>query len=487
MAGYSTKTMETVIGRKEEIKEINELYNSGQAEFLAIYGRRRVGKTFLVKEILGSRLTFYHTGLSPVDDESHKTSMKDQLLSFYFSMVRAGLDEIQKPKSWLEAFFMLENLLEDLDDGSRQVVFIDELPWMDTPKSGFLKAFEAFWNGWGASRRNLMLVVCGSATTWMLNNIVNNHGGLYDRLTREIHLYPFTLAETASFLEAKGIMLSKMDITEAYMIFGGIPYYLNYFRKGMSLGQNVDMLLFDKRARLANEFNRLFRSLFANYEEYKNIVLLLSKNRMGCSRTEIAQALGRASGGALTDMLAALENSGFIRHYCPLGNKKNDVLYQLADPLCRFYTTFVEGNTDMHFWQNSRNEGNVAAWRGLSFEELCANHIDKIKDALKVGGVLSQEASLTIKGKDGDKGTQIDLVIIRKDNVVNLCEMKFTTQPYVIDKDYHEVLLRRIEILRNYLKDNNKSIHLTFITSKGVKPNMYSGIIQNEVTLDDLF
>ena len=467
--------MESVIGRKEEIREIKELYNSGQAEFLAVYGRRRVGKTFLIKEVLGSRLTFYHTGLSPVDDESHKTSMKDQLLSFYFSMVRAGLNEVQKPKSWLEAFFMLENFLEDIDDGSRQVIFIDELPWMDTPKSGFLKAFEAFWNGWGASRHNLMLVVCGSATTWMLNNIVNNHGGLYDRLTREIHLYPFTLSETAKFLEAKGILLSKMDITEAYMIFGGIPYYLNYFKKGMSL------------ARLGNEFNRLCRSLFTNYEEYKNRVLLLSKKRMGCSRTEIAQSLGRTSGGALTDMLVALENSGFINHYCPLGNKKYDLLYKLADPLCRFYTTFVEGNTDVHFWQNSRNEGNVAAWRGLAFEELCANHVDKIKDALKVGGVLSQEAALTIKGKNGDKGTQIDLVIVRKDNVVNLCEMKFTNQPYVIDKEYHEVLLHRIEILRNYLRDDNKSIHLTFITSKGVKPNIYSGIIQSEITLDDLF
>ncbi len=184
--------MESVIGRKEEIKEINELYNSGKAEFLAIYGRRRVGKTFLVKEVLGNRLTFYHTGLSPIDEESNKTSMKDQLLNFYFSMVRAGLNEQKKPTSWLEAFFMLENFLEDIDDGSRQLIFIDELPWMDTPKSGFLKAFEAFWNGWGSGRHNLMLVVCGSATTWMLNNVVNNHGGLYDRLTREIHLHPFT-------------------------------------------------------------------------------------------------------------------------------------------------------------------------------------------------------------------------------------------------------------------------------------------------------
>ncbi len=478
--------MESVIGRKEEIREINELYDSGKAEFLAIYGRRRVGKTFLVKEVLGNRLTFYHTGLSPIDEESNKTSMRDQLLNFYFSMVRAGLNEQKKPSSWLEAFFMLENFLEDIDDGSRQVIFIDELPWMDTPKSGFLKAFEAFWNGWGAGRHNLMLVVCGSATTWMLNNIVNNHGGLYDRLTREIHLYPFTLSETREFLTAKGIVLNLMDITEAYMIFGGIPYYLNYFRKGMSLGQNVDMLLFDRRARLVNEFNRLFSSLFNNSEDYKSIVRLLAKNHIGFTRGEIAKHLDKKSGGGLTDMLLALENSGFIRHYLPLGNKKKDVLYQLCDPLCRFQITFVENNTDQHFWQNSRNDGKIAVWRGLAFEELCANHVDKIKEALRVGGVLSQETALSIKGDAQEKGTQIDLVIIRNDNIVNLCEMKFTNKPFVIDKDYHDLLLHRIDMLREYLKDASKSIHLTFVTSMGVKQNMYSGIIQNEITLEDL-
>ncbi len=478
--------MESVIGRKEEIREINELYNSGKAEFLAIYGRRRVGKTFLVKEVLGNRITFYHTGLSPIDEESNKTSMRDQLLNFYFSMVRAGLNEQKKPTSWLEAFFMLENFLEDIDDGSRQLIFIDELPWMDTPKSGFLKAFEAFWNGWGSGRHNLMLVVCGSATTWMINNIVNNHGGLYDRLTREMHLHPFTLSETRDFLQAKGISLSLMDIAEVQMIFGGIPYYLNYFKKGMSLGQNVDLLLFDRKARLANEFNRLFSSLFNNSEEYKTIVRLLAKKHTGYSRGEIAQLTDRKSGGALTDILAALENSGFIRHYLPLGNKKSEILYQLCDPFCRFHIAFAENATDHHFWQNSRNDGRIAAWRGIAFEELCANHIDKLKDALRVGGVLSREASLSVKGDTNGRGTQIDLIIIRNDNVVNLCEMKFTAKPFVIDKDYHDTLLHRIDLLREYLKDSSKSIHLTFVTSCGVKQNMYSGIMQNEICLEDL-
>lgn len=478
--------MDTLIGRNEEIREINELYDSGRAEFLAVYGRRRVGKTYLIKEVLGNRMTFYHTGLPPVDDESCKTSMKDQLLCFYFSMVKAGLDESRRPKSWIEAFFMLENLLEDLDDGSRQVVFIDELPWMDTPKSGFLKAFESFWNGWGSGRHNLMLVVCGSATTWMLNNVVNNHGGLYDRLTHEIHLLPFSLSETADFLNKKGIELCDMDIAEAYMIFGGVPYYLSYFKKGMSIGQIVDIMLFDRNARLKNEYNRLFHSLFINAQDYMAIVRALSTKRIGLSRLAIAEVIGRKSGGALTEMLSALENSGFITRHCPIGNRKDDVLYRLSDPFCHFYLTFVEGNTDRHFWQNSRNEGRTAAWRGLAFEDLCINHIDKIKDALKIGGILSQETSLSLKGDGTTPGTQMDLIIIRNDNIVNLCEIKFTTSPFVISKEYHDVLLQRIERLRSLLNDDNKSIHLTFITSKGIKANMYSGIVQYEITLNDL-
>ncbi len=277
-----------------------------------------------------------------------------------------------------------------------------------------------------------------------------------------------------------------MDIAEAHMIFGGIPYYLNYFRKGMSLGQNVDQLLFDRRARLTNEFNRLFSSLFNNSADYKAIVRLLAKKHMGYARGEIAKLLERKSGGALTDMLASLEMSGFIRHYVPLGNKKSELIYQLCDPFCRFYIAFVENATDPHFWQNSRNDGSIAAWRGLAFEELCVNHVEKIKDALRVGGVLSRESSLSIKGDASEKGTQIDLVIIRNDNIVNLCEMKFTSRPFTIDKDYHDTLLHRIDLLREYLHDESKSIHLTFITSCGLRQNQYSGIVRNEVCLQQL-
>lgn len=481
--------MTNIIGREREIAEIKELYESGRPEFLAVYGRRRVGKTYLVKELLQSKFTFYHTGLSPIDDEGRKATKKDQLESFYYSMIRAGLNETKRPKTWLEAFFMLENLLEDLDDGSRQVVFIDELPWMDTPRSQFLTAFESFWNGWGNGRNNLMLVICGSATSWMVDHIINNRGGLSCRTTSEIHLSPFTLAETSDFLKSKGISLIDYDIAEAYMILGGIPYYLNYFKKGKSLAQNIDDILFAKKPRLNNEFNRLFRSLFIKPDVYKSIVRLLASKHAGFTRSEIAEKIGKKSGGNLTEILGTLKGSEFIDCYLPLGSRKDELRYRLIDPFCRFYLTFVEDNpgNDYHYWENSRNSGAVTAWRGITFEELCMLHVDQIKDALKVGGVLSTESAYSFHGNGKLKGSQMDLIIIRNDHVVNLCEMKFSLTPFVIDNEYEDTLQERIDKLRQLLEDDNYTIHLTFVTVKGVKANAHSGIVQKEVLLKDLF
>ena len=253
--------MAQIIGRKKEIEMLNRLYNSDKAQFVAVYGRRRVGKTYLVNQVFKDRMTFHHTGLSPFDD-GQKMTMPAQLQAFHYSLLRSGLDEtVPCPKSWLEAFFLLEKLLAKLDNGSRQVVFIDELSWMDTPRSGFLTALKSFWNGWASARDNIFLVVCGSSTTWMLSNLVNNYGGLYGRLTREIKLSPFTLKECDDYLKSNGIVLSQYDVTQAYMAFGGIPCYLGYFTPGCSLAQNIDNMLFAKEATLAKEYDRLFRSL----------------------------------------------------------------------------------------------------------------------------------------------------------------------------------------------------------------------------------
>ena len=289
--------MSIIIGRKQEIEELERHYNSDRPEFVAIYGRRRVGKTFLVKQTFKERITFQHTGVSPVDMQAEANRMKSQLDSFYYSLLNHGLEGFARPKSWMEAFYQLERLLDMLDDGKRQVVFFDELPWMDTPRSGFLSAFESFWNGWCSGRDNVMLIVCGSATSWILGNISRSRGGLYGRLTCEIKLMPFTLHECEQYFANESIEMSRYDIVQSYMIFGGIPYYLSYFSKGLSLEGNADRILFGRNPKLKDEFNRLFNAIFNNPEDCRQIIRLLATRHSGFTREEIAMATSIPFGG----------------------------------------------------------------------------------------------------------------------------------------------------------------------------------------------
>ena len=312
-----------IIGRKQEIAELNRAFESGRAEFVAVYGRRRVGKTFLINEVFRDNMTFRHTGLSPYD-RTRKVTLRDQLQNFHFSLIRHGMEGGEAPRSWMEAFFRLEQFLERQDNGTRQVVFIDELPWMDTPRSGFLTALEAFWNGWACSRHNICFVVCGSATSWMLDNLINNKGGLYGRLTCEVHLYPFNLHECEEFFLSRNIKMSRYNIAQAYMILGGIPYYLDFFNPSMSLAQNIDALFFSRRAKLGDEFDRLFNSVFDHADICMSIVRYLGKRHGGFTRDEIANQIGKNANGDFTKVLKALillkslfiGNTRFKPSYC---------------------------------------------------------------------------------------------------------------------------------------------------------------------------
>ncbi len=479
--------MEKFIGRKEELAELNRLYNSDKPEFVAVYGRRRVGKTFLIKEMFKGNFAFYHSGLSPYDKQ-RKITMKDQLEAFYAALTQHGMEESQCPKTWAEAFALLGKLLDNLDDGNgRQIVFIDELPWMDTPRSKFLTAFEHFWNTWCVWRDRIMLIVCGSATSWMLDNLINNHGGLYGRLTWEIKLQPFTLAECKAFFEYKGIVISDYDIAESYMILGGIPYYLNYFQRGKSLAQNIDMLFFAKNAKLNLEFQRLFGSLFANPDDYMEVVRLLSKRNVGFTREEISQQLKITSGGTLTKILDTLSASNFIAAYTPFGKDRKEIRYRLDDSFCRFYLRFVDGKhiNETAFWHKNHNLPAINAWRGIAFEQICFNQVAQIKKALGVVGVTSSESSWIVSDDDGKAIAQIDMLIIRDDRVVNLCEMKFLSSEFEPTQDDELKLRSRIAELQKHLSPK-QSIHLTLITTYGLKINAHSGIFQNVVTLKEM-
>ena len=476
-----------IIGRRYEQHLLDELYQSKQAEFVVVYGRRRVGKTYLIREMYEGTFTFYHTALSPFDLLSDGELLyRQQLEVFGQSLREYGDYHSEAPKSWLEAFSWLRELLERQSRRKRLVVFLDELPWMDTPRSGFAAAFEHFWNGWGAGQRNLMLIVCGSAASWINDKLINNTSGLYGRTTREIHLSPFTLNECEQFFTSRKIEMDRYDLLQCYMVMGGIPYYLSYIEKGTSLAQNIDRLFFSKSGKLQLEFERLFKSLFSDAGKYIKIVQALSTRREGLTRKEIVEKTGITSGGGLTSILQSLEASDFIIKYVPYGGSSRDTHYKLIDLFTLFYMSFIESGDTMNqnFWQSNLHSASLNAWRGISFEEVCYVHQTQIKKALGISGVHAEIKPW--RSKTADDHTQIDMLIDRDDRIINLCEMKYSTGELSIDKSYDAVLRGKIQ---SFLQQapSRKAVHLTLITTYGLKPNKYSGRAQSVVTMDDLF
>lgn len=469
-----------IIGRKEEQQILHSAAQSENSEFVAVYGRRRVGKTYLIRETFGYKFTFQHTGLA-------KGNTKEQLFSFAISLRDAGYDDCPIPKSWLEAFSLLSTYLKNSTD-EKKIVFLDELPWMDTPRSNFISAFEHFWNGWASARKDIVLIICGSATSWIINKVINDHGGLHNRVTKQIALQPFTLKECEMFAQSKGLEMSRYQLAECYMVLGGIPYYWSLLEKGLSLAQNIDKIIFAKNGKLSNEFNQLYASLFKSPEQYIDIVTALGKKKAGMTREEIIAATDKYSNGALSKVLDELEYCGFIRKYNGFDKKSKQAIYQLIDNYTLFYFKFIQQNenNDEHFWSASIDSAMHRAWSGLAFERLCMAHTQQIKAALGIAGVLSNVYSWRKEADETSDGAQIDLLIDRKDQVINLCEMKYSLSEYAIDAEYEQKLRNKKSAFID-ATNTRKAVHLTMVTTFGIKTNVHSGIVQNEVKLDDLF
>ena len=474
-----------MIGRERETKELERRYQRSKAEFIVVYGRRRVGKTFLIDETFEGKITFRHAGLSPVE-KNRKGELARQLENFYYTLQRYQADQGKCPESWMEAFFVLEKWLEENDRGQRQIVFLDELPWMDTPRSGFITALESFWNNWACHRKNLMLIVCGSASSWILDHLINNHGGLYNRVTCRIRLSPFTLRECEQFYLDNHVRMTRYDIVQSHMILGGIPYYMDCFQEDLSFAQNIDRLFFARQPILQGEFDRLFMSSFSNPDTMKAIVSFLNTRRSGYTRNEIAQKLGFTSGGTLSNCLKALTGSDYVTAYVPFGRKKGETHYKLTDPFCLFYLHFSErqAKPDYHYWLHYENAPVVSAWRGLAFENVCFQHIEQIKKALGILAVHTSHSAWCARDEAG--GTQIDLLIDRDDRVMNMCEIKFLSREFTVDRSYHQLLTHRRELLSEAVSPRTV-VHCTFITTYGLKRNEYSGFFSGVVTMEDLF
>ena len=470
-----------IIGRQNQQQLLLSLLEKEDSQFVAIYGRRRVGKTYLVRETFSSHIVFQHTGLQKVDK-------KGQLKEFQRSLLNAGMPKVPKFSDWFDAFFALGQFLQSRPEG-KKVVFIDELPWMDTPKSNLVAALDHFWNGWASARKDIVLVICGSATSWIISKIVKNYGGLHNRLTRQIYLQPFTLKECEQFATANNFGMSRRNILETYMVLGGIPYYWQFMQKEYSPAQNIDHLFFEKMSPLRGEFNALYASLFRNPQPYIDIITALGTKKAGMTRSEIIETTGLNIGGKLTSMLEELEECDFIRSFYALGKQKKDILYQLIDNFTLFHFKFLADShiVGANYWSQMIIKPQYNAWAGLAFERICFQHINQIKRALGISGIISNVYSWQYRPTNpNESGAQIDMLIDRDDQVINLCEIKFAQGEYELTESYNNTLQNKLSTFITH-SGTRKGVSLMMITSYGLKRNQWANSIPLQLTMDDLF
>lgn len=472
--------MDKLIGRHKEQAKIQACMESGRSEFVVVYGRRRIGKTFLVRRFFKDNYDFSFVG-------KHGAGKEEQLGEFAKALRKySGSAFSPVLKTWRDAFDCLQKLLEDSARKGKKVVFFDEMPWMETPKSDFVQALEDFWNGWAAMRDDIVFVACGSSTSWMVDKILHNQGGLFNRVTQKIYLRPFHLCEVEQYLDERHFNWDRYQIAQCYMILGGVPYYLTLLRPELSLLSNIDELFFaDSHAMLRTEYSELYSSLFKRPENYISVIRVLSEKFGGFTRNEIAEKT-KLSGAALTKILSDLEQCDFILPYARFGNAKNNTIYRIKDFYTLFYYKYVDGadKKDPHRWTHLSSSPQVVSWQGFSFELLCLVHIDEIKKTLGIDRILNGSSSW--RSKTEGRNTQIDLVIERADRNINLCEMKFSVGLFAIDKDYEMKLRERISIFRAETK-TRCSTRMTFVTTYGVLNNKHSGVVDDVVVLDDLF
>jgi uncharacterized protein len=471
--------MRKIVGREEEIKVLQKTLQSNKSEFIAVYGRRRVGKTFLIRSAFEDNFTFYITG-------SANVSLSRQLSNFYNILQKKdNKTTYLQTNNWFQAFEDLGNFIEKSVE-EKKVIFIDELPWFDTQKSGFIQALEHFWNSWASLRDDIILVVCGSAASWMINKLINNRGGLHNRTTKRLKIVPFKLKECELFLADKNIVLDRYQIIQLYMAFGGIPFYWDDVVAGKSAMQNIEQICFTRNGLLRDEFNNLYRSLFRDYEKHLNIVEALSQKSKGLTREEIIKIAKLNNGGSVTRLLRELEESGFVRKYNPFGKKSREATYQLVDNFTNFYLKFMKDSEIEGFsWIAMLDSPQYRTWCGYAFEQICLYHLAEIKKALGVSGVITTTSAW--RSNKSETGVQIDLVIDRRDNVINICEIKYSINDFEIDKNYNQNLRNKIGIFKEETK-TRKAVFLTMITTFGLKNNAHSlGIIQNSITMDELF
>jgi uncharacterized protein len=482
-----------IIGRKEEQQEFTDIYGSKKAEFAVVYGRRRIGKTFLIEQFFCSRdCVFFH--VTGVQDGL----LKEQLAEFAKTIGKVFYNgaKIETATSWMQAFEELNNAIIKLSGTNKIVIFIDELPWMATKRSRILQALDYYWNHYWSKNKRLKLIICGSSASWIIKNIIYNKGGLHNRYTLSLLIKPFSLHETKEFLASRNIKISNKQILQLYMAIGGVPHYLDKVKKGLSAAQNIDQLCFSENGILFSEFEKLFKSLFDDAKVYIELIRIISRVKEGIIRSDIEEhSKLTKKGGTLTDRLNDLEQAGFIKSFLPFKHQRQGIYYRVIDEYVYFYLRWIEPKKQMllsnqsgnDYWAHHVHSSQYCSWLGYSFESICYKHISQIQKSLKIPlGSKAGTWRFNPKRHSKEKGAQIDLLFERNDDAVTICEIKYTDKPFLIDKTYYDNLINKIDVYKKISK-TSKQIFIAFISANGIKKSAYANCINGLVSLDDLF
>lgn len=489
----TSANVDEIIGRVREQDLLKDLIVSKKSEFIAVYGRRRVGKTYLIKNFVSaSSYIFFHvTGLQNGTSKEQQEEFAKQIGATFYNS-----PSIIPRERWRDTFEDLTKAIETVPKNQTVVLFFDEFPWMATPRSRILTALELYWNRYWVFDKRIKLIICGSATSWIIENIINNKGGLHNRVTRAIHLKPFSLYETESFLKARQIHLEKKQILDLYTVLGGIPLYWSYVRKGRSAHQCIDELCFQSNGPLVKEFDRLFQSLFTDPKPYMDLIRVLAKHHYGLGQAGLITKAKLPDGGTTVRRLHQLEEAGFITSLVPYGHKEKGVYYLVDDEYSLFYLRWIEPNLktvakkqiNEGFWLSQSNQPSWKSWAGYVFESICYKHIDQIRRALKIDpGAHAGTWRYSPRTKEDGCGVQIDLLFDRMDGAITICEIKSSVSQFAIDKSYAQELNRKVEVFKKQTR-TKKQIFVVMITVCGLKQTIYSeDLIVDQVTLEDLF
>ena len=487
--------IEKIIARKEEQAILEEIFSSKTAEFLAIYGRRRIGKTILIRYFFEEKDAIFLNTTGTLHG-----SMSEQINNFTQQIGETFYQgaQLKKGKNWNETFKILNDAIRTEASNKKVILFLDEFPWMATKNSKLLQNLDYYWNQYWSKENRIKLIICGSSASWIIKNIINNKGGLHNRITRTIHLEPYNLRDTKRFLNHFGIKLNNQQITQLYMVTGGVPYYLSYVKQGLSAAQNIENLAFRRNSFLLNEFNNLFSALFEDAEIYINIMRTIAKKRYGINQEDLFNYIKNFSkGGRSIDKLKALEDASFIIKFKSHLNNKKGIYYKVIDEYTLFYFNWIEPLKDTllirgmkkNYWNSIQNTPEWYSWAGYSFEAICYKHISQISDALNMSptAIPNSWKHAPTKNNPKEQGAQIDLLFDRKDNAITLCEIKYTAKPFEINKLYADQLNKKINTFKQITK-TKKQIFLAIISANGLKNTLYTEeLVDNIITLDDFF